>query len=314
MDERGSRGGTAAGILCLAGLFYIRGGLYETGRDAWLCAPAAAVLVSSAAVWLGARLRRGTGDPLALPALPRWAARAVTAAALAAAAAFAVREADAFTQFLSSNILADTPPLFTAAALLFSAALPVRAGRRALGSWCRLVFVLAAIPALTLLVFSASRFDLSHLRPVLASPQGFLIGTLRLAAAWLGMLVLLTPLFSGDTRLFPMLPAILAAGGFMSALFAANTLVLSAPVTGTIRYITYYAASVIGIGDFFQHVEILSAFVFQCAALVRLSVVLRFLCLCLKSLLSLSDARRAAAPAAAGVFFLYSLMLLLRRV
>ncbi len=309
MTARSRRGMTASGILALCSGFYIRGGLYDAGQDAWVAALLCTALLVPVTLWLGVLARRAPGESffgILRAALPPWAAKAAAAAAVLATLVSAVTTVQTFTVFLQSNILADTPQCVTAAFLLTAALLPVRAGRRVLGDWSALLFAGAAALAGPLLAFSVSRFDPANLRPVLASPGGLLSGTLRMLPAWLWMLLPLTALFPGGEGRFPLLPCLLAAGGFTAVVFAANTLVLSPAVTGSIRYITYYAASVIGVGEFFQHVEILSAFVCQCATLVSLSVQLLFLCHGLEALLSLPDGRRLAAPAALLVYGLHA--------
>ena len=301
------RGMKAAGILVLLNGFYIRGGLYAGGRDAWLSALAAAALLCPVALWLGWLARRGRSFFAALEeALPPFAAGAVTALTLPAALAAAVLTVRSFTVFVQSNILAATPQSWIAAFLLAAALMQVKAGRRVFGDWCFIVLWLTAGLIAVLIAFSVSRFDWSNLRPVLAAPASFGACTLRIFTGWLGTLLLLFPLFSGSEEGSPFLPCILTAGLVTAAVFAANTLILSAAVTGTVRYITYYAASVIGIGDFFQHVEILSAFVFQMTSTAALTAELLFICQGLVSLFRLPDERVTAVPAALLIYALHA--------
>ncbi|MGN1073668.1 MAG: GerAB/ArcD/ProY family transporter [Eubacteriales bacterium] len=314
MTESVSRRKAAfAGVLCLINANYIRGGVYASGQDAWIAAAASTLLLLPVAGWFTWLIRRYPDKTLFAilhETLPRWAAALFSSAAVLYALLVAVITASNFSIFVQSNILADTPRYFITALLLAAALMLCKTGARTFSQWCVFVFPAVLVLILILTAFAVPHFDWANLRPAFREPAGLLEGTVRLFVTSLGMLLFLFSLFAGTQHkkgeMSPFFASVIGSGALLTAVFLANTLIFPEQVSRNIRYITYYTASVVGFGDFFQHIEIFSAFVYQCTSIAALTVILSFLCQGLESLFSLSDARVMAAPLA---LFIYAVSL-----
>lgn len=222
----------------------------------------------------------------------------------------AVRTVQSWGEFIQSCVLTETPHYVMAAALLVCCLLFLTRGTHILGQWSMFIAGFAAVLGLVLLGMSIQHYDWEHLLPGLRSAENLGRGTLSLTAFPGGELIFLTALFSGSeaglsddrTRARLWQSIVWTTAGIQLILFTVNVLVLSAPLAATMRFPGYFMTSIIGAGDFFRHVEVLSTFIAQITVTANAAVILLFLCQGTAGLWRLGDARTMAFPVVLVVY------------
>gem|GEM_PF-4731323 len=264
----------STGILTfLSTAYFRRTGLPSGG--AWLSELAATLLLLPIAWAFDRFLRRHAGQ--SFPDILRQKLRPVFFVPLLclfslflfAATAYTVWE---FSVFVRTNILYHTTPFLITAVLLGSALSLALSGSGSVLRCCGLLF-----PGVLLLTATLQGFSLTYLEPSnfcigLEDPKGLILFGFQTFLPSLFLLPALASVF-GTVPAPSKAPCSMVLsvffGGIVTTLaFLADELVLSPTVVAMLDFPTYARSSCIGLGDFFQHIEILSAFLFQLSAII----------------------------------------------
>ena len=269
----------STGVLTFISTAYFRRTGLSSG-GAWLSELAATLLLLPLAWAFDRFSRRHAGENI--PRILRQKLRPVfsiplltlLSLLLLASAAYTVWE---FSVFVRTNILYHTTPFLIAAVLLCSALSLAFSGCGSVLRCCGLLFPGVLLLTATLQGFSLTYLDPSNLCFGFDDPKGLLLFGFQTFLPSLFLFPALASVFStvpapSKSRIGSMVLSVSVGGIITTLAFLADELVLSPTVVAMLDFPTYARSSCIGLGDFFQHIEILSAFLFQLSTIVIASI------------------------------------------
>lgn len=266
----------STGVLILLGSAYTRRtGIPDGG--AWLAELTVTCLLLLPTFFLDRMIRRHPGCTLSeilFLRLPPLLACPLTLLSWLMGLAAGVYSAMEFAIFAQSNTLYHTPTLLIVAFMFGTALLLSRSGKCGILRYGGFLFpgallLIAVLQGFALAYMDADNFSVGILSAGFSpdSVSQFLACTLHLGFLPFLLLPGIASLFSSvpsDSRGAGSVTLSVLISGVIAALaLLADELVLSPTVAATMDFPTYVRSSCIGIGDFFQHVEILSSFLFQ---------------------------------------------------
>ena len=266
----------STGVLILLGSAYTRRtGIPDGG--AWLAEIVVTLILLLPAILFDRLIRRHPGRTLSeilYLHLPAALACPLTLLSWLTGLAAGVYSALEFAVFAQSNTLYHTPTLLIVVFMFITALLLSRSGKRGILRYGGFLFpgavlLITVLQGFALAYMDADNFSVGILSTGFSpdSVSQFLACTLHLGFLPFLLLPGIASLFSSvpsDSRGAGSVTLSVLISGVIAALaLLADELVLSPTVAAAMDFPTYVRSSCIGIGDFFQHVEILSSFLFQ---------------------------------------------------
>lgn len=295
--------------VCLMAMFIIGGTLAigavnEAGTDSWL-AVAAGIVLALPALLVYARLKRIRPD-MDLYDMARWTMGRVLGRVLIILYAWYALHMGAlvlrsFTEFISIETLTETPQAVVAVLMGFIGIWAVKSGPETLGRWSS-VFLIAVISIFLLTIFAGiPKYDLNNALPIAKEGIGPVVDGSTSAFAFpfaetVVFLLALGPLRPG-TNVYRVWIAALLLGGAVLMLAMLRNLLLLGPVNYTnLYYVSYDAAKIIKLSDFFSRFEIIIGMNFVLCGLAKTSVCMLAASKGVAKLFNLQDYKKIAVP------------------
>lgn len=205
------------------------------------------------------------------------------------------------TEFIQIVSFSETPQFFIALFLGLVTIYMVKNGIEVLGRWAEFVLPVVIFSITLVTCLSAPQMNPNYIKPVLYN--GFkpaFQGAFSLISYPFAETVIFTVIFSSleeKNKTFQVYYLGLIIGGLIILMAALrNLLVLGASAISIHYFTSYYAASLINIGNFIQRIEVIVSIVMILCCVVKLSVCLFATSIGVSKFFNFDDYRTLAAP------------------
>lgn len=192
------------------------------------------------------------------------------------------------TEFIQTTLMPQTPQYYSALWFLLISVYMVSCGIEVFARWSNLVFVFIIILILISMVPSVKHYNFENMLPILYKgwkpifQSSFSMFTFPFGET-VTFLAIFHTLKNGKKVWIPYSIGILIAGGLILIVSVRNMLLLGFPLTNDVYFPSYYASSLITIGNFVEGIEMFSAIILVVAGLAKLSTCIFAICIGLGS-------------------------------
>ena len=207
-----------------------------------------------------------------------------------------------FSEFVQICTMPETPQLITILCLGVLCIYVVKSGIETLGRWCMIALPIILIVLLFTMVISVNYFRVDNLKPIMEDLNKIGDSSFDSFSFPFAETVLLTTIFSSVRRkdsIYKVYFWGLGIGGFIILILTLrNLLVLGAPMIADLYFPSFYAVSVIEIGDYVSRIEGFVAAVYLLSGFVKIAVCLFAASKGIAKVFNLTDHKPVVAPMA----------------
>lgn len=208
--------------------------------------------------------------------------------------AFVLRNMSEYIQVVSME---NTPQYVTVIFISLVSLYAVNSGMEVLFRWAKFILPIIIIVTLITVLLSIPRFNYSYIKPVLYNGwKPVLISSFNILMFPFGEVIIFLPLLSGlenktDTKKV-FIHSIILSGTLILILSIRNILLLGVPNLSLTYFPSFYASSIIKIGNFIQRSEVIVSINLLLAGLSKFCVILLAVSISLNNLFKTKDYRK----------------------